>query len=104
MISGSTLSDASEQAASEYAARYEALRRHVVEHRAHGARDGLVVLLRQGVAAWMDAWSKLPAPVARPTRAHDEHQRPFPLPDDTHAEVIHVLAAMTLGHIQEVRV
>lgn len=92
---------ASGQSAPDHAARYETLRAYAAHRHAPATRDGLVVLLRQGVAAWMDAWSRLPAPAARPTR--EERQRPSPLPEDASAEVIHVLAAMTLRHIQEVR-
>jgi hypothetical protein len=92
---------ASGQSAADHAARYEALRVYAVERQAPASRDGLVVLLGQGVAAWMDAWSRLPAGPQRP--AQEERQRPAPVPDDVSAEVVHVLAAMTLGHIQEVR-
>ncbi len=86
--------------ASEHAARYEALRCHALEpHHAPVARDGLAVLLRRGVAAWMDAWSRLPAPAVRTVQ--DERQRP-PLPVDTSAEVVRLLAALALGHLREV--
>jgi hypothetical protein len=81
----------------DHAARYEVLRAYAVERHAPASRDGLVVLLRQGVAAWMDAWSSLPAPPPRPAQA----ERPSPLPNDASAEVVRVLAAMTLGHFQE---
>ena len=84
----------------EHAERYEVLRAHAVAPHASASRDGLVVLLRQGVAAWMDAWSRLPAPWTPP--APTERQRPAPLPDDTSPEVVRILAAMTLSHIQEV--
>ena len=86
--------------ASEHAARYEALRRHAIEpHDVPMAREGLAVLLRQGVAAWIEAWSRLPAPGLRATQ--DEREKP-PLPDGASAEVVRVLAAMALGHIEEV--
>ncbi len=83
-----------------HAERYEALRAHAVQRRAAASRDGLVVLLRQGVAAWMEAWSTLPAPGRPPVQT--ERQGPSPLPDEASAEVVRVLAAMTLSHIQEV--
>ena len=87
--------------ASEHAARYEALRCHVLEpHAARSSRDGLAVLLSRGVAAWMDAWSKLPEPAVRVVQ---EERCRAPLPDGTSVELIHVLAAMALGHIHEVR-
>ena len=89
-----------ETSASMHAARYEALRRQALEsHRTLSARDGLAVLLRQGVAAWMEAWSRLPAPAVQ--AAPVERERP-PLPDGTSAEVVRLLAAMALCHLQEV--
>lgn len=100
MTSDLTQTPESGQSALDHTARYEALRAHAVERHAPASRDGLVVVLRQGVAAWTQAWSRLPAPPPRPTQA--EHQRPSPLHDDTSAEVVRVLAAMTLSHIQEV--
>jgi hypothetical protein len=47
----------------------------------------------------MEAWSRLPAPAVR--AAQDESERP-PLPDGVSAELIRVLAAMALGHIEDV--
>ena len=99
MSSGTAQTSASWQSAPDHAARYEALRAYAVERYAPASRNGLVVLLRQGVAAWMDAWSSLPTPSARPAQAG--RQRTSPLPDDASAEVVRVLAAMTLGHFQE---
>jgi len=40
--------------------RYEQLRRRVLDGELGGVRLGLAVLQRQGVAAWMAAWSDLP--------------------------------------------
>ncbi len=86
--------------ASEHAARYEALRHYVLDlHHTPAARDGLAVLLRQGVPTWMDAWSRLPATPAM-RAAQDERQRE-PLPDGVRQEMVHVLAAMALEHIKE---
>lgn len=100
MSSRTAHATASGQSAPEHAARYEALRAYAVERHATASRDGLVVLLRQGVAAWMGAWSRLPEPPSRPR--HGDRQPPSSLPDDASAEVVRVLAAMTLGHLQEV--
>lgn len=100
MMSEPPPSTPSGQNAWEHATRYETIRRHVIEHSSFAARDGLAVLLRQGVAAWMDAWSMLPPPT-RPTGM--ESTRSWPLPDGTSTEVVRVLVAMTLGHIQEVQ-
>jgi len=100
MTGDPTQAPTSGQSAPDHAVRYEALRAYAVERYAAASRDGLVVLLRQGVAAWMEARSRLPAPP--PQSADAERQRPSPLRDDASAEVVHVLAAMTLSHIQEV--
>jgi hypothetical protein len=89
------------QSAADHTTRYEALRAYTVERQAPASRDGLVVLLGQGVAAWMEAWSRLPA--GTPRAVQPERPRPSPVPEDVSAEVVHVLVAMTLGHIQEMR-
>jgi len=89
-----------EQSASEHAARYEVLRRHVMARQGAIACYGLVVLLRQGVAAWMDVASQVPAPAQR--SAKDASRSLQPLPAGSSAEVVRVLAAMTLEHIQQV--
>lgn len=88
------------QTTPDHAELYEALRTYAVERHVSASRDGLVVLLRRGVAAWMEACSRLSAPLSR--RVQTERERPSPLPDDASAEVVRVLAAMTLSHIKEV--
>lgn len=99
-MSPSTRGMTNEQTAPEHTSRYEALRNHALQRDASVARHGLAVLLRQGVAAWMEAWSKMPSPSPQP--AKDESPRPCPLPEGSSAEVVRVLAAMTLGYMQEV--
>jgi hypothetical protein len=80
--------------------RYEEMRRHAIEpHEVAAVRDGLTVLLGQGLAAWVEAWSKLPAPRTRAVQ--DEPKRP-PMPEGASAEIVRVLAAMALGHFKEV--
>ena len=101
MIDGPTRSSVTGQMAPEHAARYEALRCHVIEHSVMATREGLAVLLRQGVGAWMEAWSMLPAPPTRSCEA--ESTRPWPVAEGLTTEVVRVLVAMTLGHIQEVQ-
>lgn len=83
----------------EHTERYEALRGRALDLRhASTAREGLVVLLRHGMASWMEAWSTLPTPSTPTPPARRE--RP-PLPDDASAEVVRVLASMALSHLQE---
>lgn len=88
------------QGAPDHAARYELLRTYAAGRRAPTSRDGLVVLVRQGLAAWMEAWSDMPVPP--PVEA--ERQHTSPLSDEASAEVVHILAAMTWGHIEEMYV
>ena len=90
----------SEPCTSECAIRYEALRNQAIARHAPVVRHGLAVLLRHGMAAWMDAWSKVPAPP--PRSAKDDRLRLCPVPEGSSAEVIRVLAAMALGHMQKV--
>lgn len=86
--------------ASAHQSRYEALRAHAIGSERRVTHDGLAVLLRQGVAAWMEAWSKLPGPPPRATIPIGNGQ--CPLLKDSSSEVIRVLVTMTLGQLQEV--
>ena len=92
------MSPAPRHAASAHVARYEELRGHAVPHQILAGRFGLAIVLRQGLAAWVEQWSKMPVP--QPALSA-EISRPSPLSEDTSAEVIHVLAAMALGHLPE---
>ena len=92
---------ASMQTISEHTSRYETLRNHALERNIAVGRFGLAVLLRQGVAAWLEAWSKGPTPPPQPVQR--ESMWPCSLPVGSNAEVVNVLTAMTLGHLQEVR-
>jgi hypothetical protein len=64
-------------------------------------RLGLGILRLQGLAAWVAQWSKLPAPTPIPSV---EPSRLPLLLDETNADVINVLVAMALGHLQEIHV
>ena len=84
----------------DHATRYETLRVYALERHARPSRGGLVILLRHGMVAWMDAWSRLSTPLPQPAQA--EPHKALTIPDDTSVEVVHVLATMTLSHFQEV--
>jgi hypothetical protein len=78
--------------------QYEQLRSPVPD--TTGGRFGLVVLLREGVAAWMAA------PSARPVAAAGSANRNASvtergLPTGTHADMIQVLANMAMATYQE---
>ena len=81
------------------ATAYEALRDHVLTGMTAGGHGGLVVLLRQGVVAWMArrvACSATATPAVRvPT--------PF-VGDEIHTGIVRVLASMALAGQMEVRV
>jgi len=88
--------------AADHATRYEMLRTYALERHAPPSRDGLVILLRHGMVAWMEAWSRLPAPLPQPAQAAPS--KTHTIPDETSVEVVHILSTMTLSHFQEVRV
>jgi len=80
------------------ATAYEALRAHVLTGSTAGSHAGLVVLLRQGVAAWMARCSACSSPA--PAAAHTA----TPLVgDEIHAAIVRVLASMALAGQQGVR-
>jgi hypothetical protein len=75
---------------------YEDLRGHVLGlGRSSGTPAGLLVLLGQGVAAWMARCSLSPAP--RPATAAS------PTVDQRHAALVRVLASMALAAAKEAR-
>ncbi len=80
------------------AERYEVLRTAVLARRSSEDRHGLVLMLREGMAAWMAAWA---ACSTRPSAC----TAGFAPPDDlTLAEpsaVVALLASMALATLQE---
>jgi hypothetical protein len=77
-------------------ASYEALRRLALGQRgaADGPRLGLAILLRHGVAAWLDAWARCPRP-AEPTAPSAP---PLGIPSVIHMELAQLWAQMALCH------
>jgi hypothetical protein len=80
---------------------YETLRSEVLAHRSHGSHLGLVVVLREGLAAWMAAWATCPPAVA--ARAVCQSPRAERVPTALYADVVHVLTSMALGGRAEPR-
>ena len=81
--------------------RYEDLRRQVLSQKGvgHGGR-GLVLFLRQGMKAWMEAW--LGYPIAGPMKAPIESDSTGSMvPWDLRGEVAAILAGMALSIGQE---
>ena len=82
-----------------FGATYEELRRRVLAGAAFGGPFGLVLLLREGLAAWMARGSAGAAPVEA---AGPERRGAAPLvSDEVHAAVVRVLASMALGGLEE---
>jgi len=76
---------------------YERLRPGAPEPRPGAERRGLALLMRQGMAAWIEAWLCCSAPCA-PTLGEttDTH-----LPAPVQAELVQVLAGMTWDRLRE---
>ena len=81
-------------------ARYEQLRCGVLEGRFSGDRHGLALLIREGMAAWIEAWSLCLIP-ATPAVTSPQQEASL-LPQGLHGEMVHVLANITLNQLQRV--
>jgi hypothetical protein len=78
-------------AADALVARYEDLRRWIIDGAGGGSRWGLVLLRREGLAAWITTWAAAPgAAVVDP--CPEVARR---LPDAPQVDVVRVLASMT---------
>jgi len=77
-------------------ASYEALRRLALGQRDpdDGPSLGLAVLLRHGVAAWLDAWARCP----RPAEPAAPSTPPRGIPSFIHTELAQLWAQMALSH------
>ena len=86
---------------SEQVTRYEDLRRHVVRD-GGGHRLGLALFHREGMKAWLDAWSTCTTQDARPLRnTSDDPVRPLTLAGDV-AAVVRLVASMAMATLQNV--
>jgi hypothetical protein len=83
--------------------RYEDLRRHVLDGCAANSHWGVALFIRQGLAAWMEAWPKctVPAPPNEPLISQHIADPPS-LPSDLRSQITSVLVNMVLGGQQEV--
>jgi hypothetical protein len=84
-----------------FGATYEALRHRVLTGAAFGGAGGLVVLLRDGLAAWMadGPAGATPVEAAGPAR---RGTAPI-VSDELHAAVVRVLANIALAGLKEMR-
>ena len=85
-----------------FGAAYEELRRRVLAGSAVGGPFGLVLLLREGLAAWMARGSAGAAP-AEPAADPDQRGAAPIGSDEIHAAVVRVLVSMALGGHREMR-
>ena len=77
-------------------AAYEQLRSHVLAGAPTGSAAGWVLLVREGIVAWMARRTAGVAPI-RPAADGDRAGAPWPLPDEIQASVVRVLANMALA-------
>jgi len=83
--------------------RYEDLRQHVIDH-GGGHRLGLALFHREGMKAWLDAWSSCTTREARlPRDACDDADgvRPLTLTGDV-GSVVRLVASMAMAMLQDV--
>jgi hypothetical protein len=86
-------------AGEDWAARYEQLRKDVLSQTTSGG-FGLVILLRQGMAAWMRACACAVAPV--PASKSAQPVSPVnSLPGDVRSQAAVILAGILLHHATE---
>jgi hypothetical protein len=80
--------------------RYEALRAAVLAHKSNSDRQGLALLLREGMASWAAAWNScaaLPAPSPEVFSETADNLRTFGEP----TAIVALLASMVLSTLQE---
>jgi hypothetical protein len=83
-------------------AAYKDLRSRILGHTGGSwIGGGLAVIVRQGMAAWMEALSQ-PAAFAT-ARVREQSRSDVAVPLDLRAEATRILAAMAVGSLQEVR-
>jgi hypothetical protein len=81
---------------------YEELRGRVLAGAPFGGAFGVVLLLREGLAAWMAGGSAGSVPVAPAVEPDRRAAAPL-VSDEIHAAVVRVLASMALGGREERR-
>jgi hypothetical protein len=81
-------------------AAYEKLRNHMLAGSPGGPHSGTIVVLREGVAAWIERRATCPGPTAQSLT--QLAPRPL-LSDRLHAEIVHVLADIALKRREEMK-
>ena len=86
-------------AGEDWGARYEQLRKDVLSQ-ATGGGFGLIILLRQGMIAWMRACAEAPIP-ASASESVPQLNVISGLPSDVRSQVAVILAGILLNHPTE---
>ena len=97
-----TVFDAATSDGNSPVAAYEELRSHIRSGSAFGSHLGLMLLLREGVAAWMARGRVCPAQGEPPPSPERSAVAPVAT-DEIHAGIVRVLANMALAGRGEVR-
>ncbi|HUF36113.1 MAG TPA: hypothetical protein VMN37_09195 [Gemmatimonadales bacterium] len=83
-----------------FGATYEDLRRRVLTGATVPGTGGLLLCLREGLAAWIARGAVGAAPVA-PAGHHPERWAAARVANEIHAAVVRVLASMALDRVKE---
>lgn len=79
-------------------ARYEELRGQVAPGSPVAGGQGLATLLRQGLAAWLEAWAEMPAMVPPPSAP--QRSATVPWAAEVSSEAVRVVSAIVLAHCE----
>lgn len=90
----------STQGSKHFVAEYEALRSGVLETQRSGTHFGLVLLLREGLAAWMTHAHARPVTSTRATPSQRSTAAPA-VSDDMRTNMVAVLASMVIATAQQ---
>ena len=80
---------------------YEELRSDMLSDLASGSHFGLILLIRQGVAAWMDRRAACSAPAKAVAVTRVSEAAPL-ISDELHADMVRVLACMAMAGRKEI--
>ncbi len=80
---------------------YEELRSDMLSDSPSGSHFGLILLMRQGIAAWMDRRAACSAPAKTVAVARRSEAAPL-ISDELHAGMARVLACMAMADRKEI--
>ena len=83
-------------------AAYEELRAHILVGSPDGRHFGLILLLREGIAAWIERRATCWNPASNSATRDRALPRPL-LSEQLHAEIVRVLASIALNGREEMK-